>query len=530
MKKGLLIALIVILGVAILGGVGYFYVWPMYKNKNIQQDKTAGNEVKPETISDPGVTWIKPEELPDLGLIITGADADFNAAKYYKVATLDSGGQLILVAVSPNFPGGTLIYRFKQDSSGKLFYLANLSDEKDFAKAEKFLASDKMIQLDTQTVYQSITAPNFVKVKNTNFQKSGMAIFEIDVSNLAINEIATTDYGKFYQSIVAGTDGNVKPVTFYLGLADGTYQSYSIKFSFLSDDEVPLITWSDGTKPTAKYTAEGYASCAMTVSMNLVGVTSDLNQRLVEVGKTNAGEKIYTVAATDEVMKAAYDNYKTGRDKNVLTINEFAKNKPIFIWKTGFGGYIVFTSREYAGLAECGKPVIYLYPEKITSVSVKVGATITKSEPTYQNGWQVLAYPSGKLIFNGKTYPYLFWEGKGQEYPQVNSGTIVAKAELRQTIKNQLKELGLNDNEINDFLEFWLPRMPQSPYVRLTWFGTSAMNKLAPLAITPSPDTLIRVFLDFEGLDSQIKITPQKLSAPARQGFTVVEWGGLLRE
>jgi hypothetical protein len=79
-------------------------------------------------------------------------------------------------------------------------------------------------------------------------------------------------------------------------------------------------------------------------------------------------------------------------------------------------------------------------------------------------------------------------------------------------------------------MAFWLPKMPDKPYVRLTWFGTNDMNKLAPLYVEPKPDTIIRVFLDFEGLDNPIGLTPQKLSSIPRTGFTLIEWGGLLRE
>ncbi len=186
-------------------------------------------------------------------------------------------------------------------------------------------------------------------------------------------------------------------------------------------------------------------------------------------------------------------------------------------------------NQKFAPLAECGKLVVYLYPERPTQVSVKVDADITKSEPLYNNGWNVFAQPSGQLSLSGKIYNSLFWEDQGKSYPDINAGFVVKSEKIKETLIDHLTKLGLNKNEIDDFLEFWLPRMPKTPYVRLTWFGTRQMDQIAPLTINPKPQTIIRVFLDFEGLDHVITISPQKLLAPERKGFTAVEWGGLLR-
>jgi hypothetical protein len=87
--------------------------------------------------------------------------------------------------------------------------------------------------------------------------------------------------------------------------------------------------------------------------------------------------------------------------------------------------------------------------------------------------------------------------------------------------------LGLNAQESADFIEYWQQKLPQSPYIRLTWLDTSDMDQLAPLTVLPKPDTSIRIFLDFAPLDNPISLIPQKLSAPVRRGFTLVEWGGL---
>ena len=61
------------------------------------------------------------------------------------------------------------------------------------------------------------------------------------------------------------------------------------------------------------------------------------------------------------------------------------------------------------------KPVIYLYPESQTDVTVTLdyAGTLTTTYPAYHSGWEVTAFPDGTLInhADGKEYSYLFWEG-----------------------------------------------------------------------------------------------------------------------
>src|SRR5262249_448727 len=131
---------------------------------------------------------------------------------------------------------------------------------------------------------------------------------------------------------------------------------------------------------------------------------------------------------------------------------------------------------------------------------------------------------------DGQTFPYLYWSGLGKgHYPVIRTGTVVTGAKALETLKTQLKQLGLTAQEQADFLEFWAPRLPNTPYVRLTWLGNREMDELAPMTITPKPDTIIRLFLDFEGLQQPTPLKPQMLTAIPRKGFTAVEWGGLLR-
>ncbi|MBS7259204.1 MAG: hypothetical protein KIG25_02040 [Eubacteriales bacterium] len=67
--------------------------------------------------------------------------------------------------------------------------------------------------------------------------------------------------------------------------------------------------------------------------------------------------------------------------------------------------------------------------------------------------------------------------------------------------------------------------MEHNPY-NIISFQTDLYTEAAQLEVEPAPDTLIRVFMAWKGVDEHVDIPMQKLTAPERTGFTVVEWGG----
>lgn len=184
------------------------------------------------------------------------------------------------------------------------------------------------------------------------------------------------------------------------------------------------------------------------------------------------------------------------------------------------------------GSTEMGKPVIYLYPEKTSRVFVNVAPTggISVSEPKLGNGWNVVATPESKIydLASRQTYDYLFWEGFATNFRTPNEGFVVEKDGVSQFFDDKLAQQGLNEKEIADFKEFWLPRLNSDPYYFITFVPQADFDRYAPLTVKPRPDTVIRVFFDYRGLSAPINVPEQQLTAPAREGFTVVEWGGRL--
>ena len=68
-------------------------------------------------------------------------------------------------------------------------------------------------------------------------------------------------------------------------------------------------------------------------------------------------------------------------------------------------------------------------------------------------------------------------------------------------------------------------RGKENPY-NLIAFQSDCYTQVAQLDISPAPDTLLRVFMAWKPLEEKVDIPAQTLTAPARDGFTAVEWGG----
>ncbi len=176
------------------------------------------------------------------------------------------------------------------------------------------------------------------------------------------------------------------------------------------------------------------------------------------------------------------------------------------------------------------KPVIYLYPtEDNTEVTVTLdyNGELDTLIPNYNliNGWQVTADTDGQIRMGDETYDYLFWEGYPHHKYDFFSGFCVKGSDTEAFLNDKLTELGLNDAEKAEFIEFWLPRMENNPYNVIS-FQDKAYTENAKLTITPEPDSVIRVFMAWYPSDRYIHIVNQYLEEGHREGFTVVEWGG----
>jgi hypothetical protein len=182
---------------------------------------------------------------------------------------------------------------------------------------------------------------------------------------------------------------------------------------------------------------------------------------------------------------------------------------------------------------KCEKPVIYLYPKKKTDVKVSVdpAGEFIFTYPAYNQGWNVTAHPDGTILHEGKKYNYLFWEANIVSVlpGEKNTGFVVSSDTLMPFLENSLTDMGLNSKEQQDFITYWYPQMTQNNMNVVRFLFNDECNSMAGLTITPEPDHIFRVYMIWMGVGSEEAPVLQQQQLPTfkRDGFTVVEWGGM---
>lgn len=175
------------------------------------------------------------------------------------------------------------------------------------------------------------------------------------------------------------------------------------------------------------------------------------------------------------------------------------------------------------------KPLIYLYPETTTNVTVKLLKTenLTTTYPKYEKEWNVTAYKDGTLIDNktGRSLYGLYWEGKNYESSIKKEGFVVKGSNTIKFLEEKLSKLGLTEREANEFIIYWLPKLEHNKY-NYIHFNTEISDKIMPIEVNPKPDTNIRILMEYKPLNKKMNIKEQEIKTPQRKGFTLVEWGG----
>ena len=176
------------------------------------------------------------------------------------------------------------------------------------------------------------------------------------------------------------------------------------------------------------------------------------------------------------------------------------------------------------------KPIIYLYTTEEIQVNVKLWTpeNLLHTYPKYNSEkWRnVIAQPNGDLEDTDtwrKLYA-LYREWKSDNETNFDEWFVIAWKDIIPFLEEKLAILWLNEREAEEFIVYWLPQMENNKYNLIRFETIEEQNENMPLNITPTPDTVIRVMMDWKAIDELIEIPEQKLITPERNWFTVVEW------
>lgn len=485
------------------------------------------------------VQWQKSEPTGGLGLFLSHdnglSSSEYNedGARYFLVGSMTYNGEpnkLIMVIAQPSGMGGSGRYFFAAKEKSLTFLQKNSSPlDKDTTSTRGWDGLDRTkFIIDAATDISDLhNFPDVISGANPRQR----VVLKGDTEYWSVS--TTFNNSPVFTSAQGQAMYSDNQNGFFLKNDSPVVAEYALQPDFFDKDNlVPQITWVNGEKNTAEYLYVSMNGCGSRDYLKVVD-PKDINvsTNLTVAGKNNQNDPIYELKDTNhQRLKDLYKNFPT---EPKLTYEQFLVVRPLLYWVDPFGRLVELRNNKFQPQAECGKPVIYLYPKKTMNVSVNVRPQggLTYSEPPLKDGWEVEAQPNGNLteIKTGKYFPYLFWEGRGDIYEQPKQGWVVKRVGVKKFLQTKLAAFGLTRSETSDFMDFWLPKMQDNPYYFVTFLGNATMDKLAPLTVSPEPDTVIRILMDFTPLDKPIAAKGFTIRTPKRKGFTVVEWGGVVR-
>lgn len=176
------------------------------------------------------------------------------------------------------------------------------------------------------------------------------------------------------------------------------------------------------------------------------------------------------------------------------------------------------------------KPNIYIYPTEQIELSIKLnfpmGGKIVTSIPEYGTGWNVSVDTSGLI---NDTFTYLFYESTQPDIWQRSHGWCIQADDLSLFFRKNMKEYGFNDMEINDFIDYWIPRLTDHSFYTIYPQTKERIDNVIQLDFSKQPKNLLRLFYIIKGHNQlEDTLTAPTIDTFKREGYFVTEWGVVL--
>ena len=297
--------------------------------------------------------------------------------------------------------------------------------------------------------------------------------------------------------------------------------------------ECEEVEENDGVKTFAQIGEGEYARETAPMFNRVMGAVITIAQVLTFLIATTLllYQFIKRFSLAHKIRKMEEENSEEPEDKEKL--ENIRSDYEIVRKRTSIFVFLIVLFYIFASLLnsvrDFAKPIIYIYPEEDgTNVEVKLEnpEILTCSYPEYNDGWKVTADKDGTLTDkSGREYYALYWEGNNDFEESFKDGFVVKGEDTAEFLEEKLTILGLNARESEEFIVYWLPRLENNRYNLIRFKVAEELNEEVKLNISPEPDTLIRVMMEFKPLLIKRNIEEQVLTPITRNGYTVVEWG-----
>jgi len=234
----------------------------------------------------------------------------------------------------------------------------------------------------------------------------------------------------------------------------------------------------------------------------------------------SGGDTVYSIR-TDKFGRFAV-NYESEEYQMEYPENNFMGFYPA----ANYMDYFIDLGSDYCQMLE--KPNIYIYPETDMVLDVELvfpdGGMVVKSYPQYPDGWKNIEVSPNGTIDN--KFGYLFYESSNPDLFQYQEGWVVQKDDLEQFFIHNMKKTKFIQNEIDDFIEYWIPLLTDYEHYAIYPQYNRTLDKMVQLKFSKSPESLIRLIYCIKGLESsKFILNEPKIPTFKRTGFTVTEWG-----
>ncbi|MEK7186632.1 MAG: hypothetical protein AAB675_04725 [Patescibacteria group bacterium] len=182
---------------------------------------------------------------------------------------------------------------------------------------------------------------------------------------------------------------------------------------------------------------------------------------------------------------------------------------------------------------KCSDSPLYLYGAEGQSVSVYSSTPIYPLDTSYSpsEGYSISLGENGSFTANGKKVSSLKFDyTPAIKLEKPKKGYLAKKENVQNIVEKILDQLGLNEKETQDTLNF-VKEKASSSYIFISFYDDATSKKILPLIISPTPDTYRNIVFYIENLDENpnSSYAPPIIEKIQRKGFTAIEISFVVR-